>query len=91
MLHGPSNLNVTENAPFASVVVLAEPFLQTNVIAPFCMGAPIAAVPLIVPLGELPPPPQANSALVARAIDPYCKQRSTGVLKRFMVFPKKYI
>jgi len=69
---------------------LAEPFLQTSVMAPFCMGAPTATVPLIVPLGELPPPPQANSALVARVIDPYCKQRITGVLKRFMIFPKKY-
>ncbi|CAN0627670.1 protein of unknown function [Burkholderia multivorans] len=71
--HGPANTNVTENAPFALAVPEPLPLLHTIVMDAFAIGAPIAAVPLIVadalagvvddPLS--PPPPHAANVPAA--------------------------
>ncbi|WP_232431832.1 hypothetical protein [Burkholderia ubonensis] len=67
--HGPANTNEIEKAPFASAVPELLPLLQAIVIAAFAIGAPVAAVPLIVAndafegvvlLLSLPPPHPAS-------------------------------
>ncbi|WP_232440881.1 hypothetical protein [Burkholderia ubonensis] len=65
--HGPANTNEIEKAPFASAVPELLPLLQAIVIAAFAIGAPVAAVPLIVAndafegvVLSLPPPHPAS-------------------------------
>jgi hypothetical protein len=89
--HGPSNWNVAEYAPFAFDVVLPEPFLQISWTVAFASAAPIAAVPLTVPDGDEPPPPQATSALVASTTDPNRKGRRVAALRSFIDFLLKEV
>ncbi|WP_257010450.1 hypothetical protein [Burkholderia ubonensis] len=78
--HGPANTNEIEKAPFASAVAEPLPLLQAIVIAAFAIGAPVAAVPLIVALDAFEgvvlllslPPPHPASMPAASAIIPVC-------------------
>jgi hypothetical protein len=86
---GPSKLKVAEYAPFASVVVFPEPFLQVSLTVALANAAPIAAVPPTVPNGGFPlepPPPHATIVLVRKATDPNCSVRRIEALRSFIHF-----
>ncbi|MDY7788037.1 hypothetical protein [Burkholderia ubonensis] len=92
--HGPANTNEIEKAPFASAVAEPLPLLQAIVIAAFAIGAPVAAVPLIVALDAFEgvvlllslPPPHPASMPAASAIIPVCDALSATFFIVFIDF-----
>ncbi|WP_231937797.1 hypothetical protein [Burkholderia lata] len=92
IVHGPANTNEIEKTPFASAVPEPLPLLQAIVIAAFAIGAPVAAVPLIVADDAFEgavlslPPPHPASMPAASAVIPVCHALSVTFFIVFIAF-----